>query len=223
MDVRSSALWIYGLGFTAQAFFGMRLIIQWYQSERKGIVVSPLCFWYASLAGSSLFMLYGLLRFDPVIVFAQVVSHFIYIRNLQLKRVWSTMPRSVRLMICLVPLLILALLAGSSARIHSSFAGTLNWIVVTGAVGQFFLSFRFVVQLYYAEQQKMSLFPHEFWVISIVAGLFIIVYAWFRSDPVLLIVQSGSLLVYLRNLFLLRQPRTRLCEDADCNQGLTPD
>ncbi|MCE2893148.1 MAG: lipid-A-disaccharide synthase N-terminal domain-containing protein [Flammeovirgaceae bacterium] len=58
---------IYALGFFAQGLFGARSIVQWYLSEREGRVVSPTLFWIFSLSGSSLFLLYGLIRQDVVI------------------------------------------------------------------------------------------------------------------------------------------------------------
>ncbi len=83
----SGALSIYLLGFFAQSLFGARTVVQWVQSERVGRVVSPTWFWIFSLCGSSLFLVYGLLRHDVVILFGQTISFYIYIRNLQLKQV----------------------------------------------------------------------------------------------------------------------------------------
>ncbi|MEJ1237302.1 lipid-A-disaccharide synthase N-terminal domain-containing protein [Chryseolinea sp. T2] len=206
MNASASAIWVYGIGFVAQALFGLRIVIQWWQTERKGAVVSPIYFWYASLAGSTLFMIYGLLRHDPIIVVAQVLSYFIYIRNLQLKHVWMTVPVSLRAVIWCLPVGIGGLLLHSSAagEVDAAFSGTSDWVVLAGGSGQFFLSFRFVVQLYYSEKRKVSLLPREFWIISLAGSLLVIIYAWFRSDVVLLLVQFASMFVYARNIVRLR-------------------
>src|SRR5215472_7125056 len=126
MNASTSAIWIYGLGFAAQALFGLRIVLQWWQTERKGTVVSPSNFWYASLAGSALFMIYGLLRRDPIIVAAQSLSYFIYIRNLQLKGVWASVPSSLRALIWSLPFVIGIFLVRMTVmrQVNAGFAGT---------------------------------------------------------------------------------------------------
>ena len=66
--------WIYGLGFFAQSMFGVRLIVQLFHSERKGKIVSPTIFWQISLFASFLFLIYGVLRDDIIIILGQTVS-----------------------------------------------------------------------------------------------------------------------------------------------------
>lgn len=47
-------MWVYAIGFLAQAFFSARILIQWILSERAKRVVSPTAYWVCSLAGSYL-------------------------------------------------------------------------------------------------------------------------------------------------------------------------
>lgn len=72
------------LGFIAQACFTMRFVVQWLASERAGRSVVPIAFWFFSLAGGSLLLVYAIQRQDPVFIVGQGMGLFIYIRNLWL-------------------------------------------------------------------------------------------------------------------------------------------
>lgn len=72
------------LGFTAQALFASRFIVQWISSERRKRSHIPIQFWYLSLTGGILMVTYGLLRRDPVIILGQAPALVVYARNLVL-------------------------------------------------------------------------------------------------------------------------------------------
>ena len=74
----------YILGFLGQGMFFMRFLWQWLVSEKKGKSIIPIQFWYFSLAGSSLILIYALYRKDPVFILGQSLGMFIYSRNLYL-------------------------------------------------------------------------------------------------------------------------------------------
>lgn len=76
--------WWLVLGFGAQALFTARFLVQWVASERAGRSVIPLLFWYLSLSGSSLLLLYAIHRMDPVFILGQGAGVAIYLRNLHL-------------------------------------------------------------------------------------------------------------------------------------------
>ena len=69
-------------GFTGQAMFTMRFIIQWIASERKKESVIPVAFWYFSLGGGLILLFYAIHRMDPVFILAYLPGNFIYFRNL---------------------------------------------------------------------------------------------------------------------------------------------
>ena len=71
-------------GVIAQLLFGLRFVVQWIASERAGRSVLPLTFWFFSMGGGVLTLIYGLARRDGVIIIGQALSIFIYIRNLML-------------------------------------------------------------------------------------------------------------------------------------------
>jgi lipid-A-disaccharide synthase-like uncharacterized protein len=72
------------LGFVAQAMFTMRFVVQWLASEREKRSVVPIAFWFFSLGGGTLLLVYAIQRQDPVFIAGQAMGLFIYVRNLWL-------------------------------------------------------------------------------------------------------------------------------------------
>ena len=73
--------WI-SVGFLGQALFGVRFLIQWLSSEKEGHSVIPVAFWYFSLIGGGISLVYALhLRAWPLIM-GQSAPLLIYARNL---------------------------------------------------------------------------------------------------------------------------------------------
>ena len=76
-------LWLV-FGLAAQLVFGSRFVLQWIASERAGRSVMPLSFWFLSIAGGLMTLVYGFVRREPVIIFGQGLSTLIYLRNVVL-------------------------------------------------------------------------------------------------------------------------------------------
>ena len=72
------------VGFTGQALFSMRFLVQWIKSEREKRSTIPLAFWYFSVAGGVSLLIYAIHRKDPVFTVGQASGLFIYARNLYL-------------------------------------------------------------------------------------------------------------------------------------------
>jgi lipid-A-disaccharide synthase-like uncharacterized protein len=196
---------IYALGFFAQSLFGSRLIVQWIQSEKKGKVVSPTVFWVLSLMASFLFLIYGVLRNDPVILIGQTLSYYIYIRNLQLKGFWKKIPLLFQILIFPLPVLLLTwivLFAPQSFEAIVNKSDFSDIMIVIGTIGQLLLNLRYLYQWYYSEKAKESLLPLGFWVISLAASILVVAYASTRLDPVLLVSQGFGMMAYSRNIYL---------------------
>jgi lipid-A-disaccharide synthase-like uncharacterized protein len=70
------------LGFAAQALFSMRFLVQWIASERARQSVMPVAFWFFSIGGGVLMLIYALYRRDPVFIAGQALGLVVYIRNL---------------------------------------------------------------------------------------------------------------------------------------------
>jgi lipid-A-disaccharide synthase-like uncharacterized protein len=71
-------------GVIAQFVFAARFLVQWIASERAERSVIPVGFWFLSIGGGLMTLVYGLARRDLVIILGQSFSVFIYIRNLML-------------------------------------------------------------------------------------------------------------------------------------------
>jgi lipid-A-disaccharide synthase-like uncharacterized protein len=74
--------WWLLLGFVAQAMFTARFLVQWIASERAGRSVIPVGFWYFSVVGGLLLLIYALDRRDAVFIAGQAFGLFVYLRNL---------------------------------------------------------------------------------------------------------------------------------------------
>jgi lipid-A-disaccharide synthase-like uncharacterized protein len=76
-------VWIL-VGFLGQALFMMRFVVQWIASERAKKSVMPIAFWFFSIGGGLVLLVYSLQRQDPVFIAGQGLGLFIYVRNLML-------------------------------------------------------------------------------------------------------------------------------------------
>lgn len=75
-------LLLFGCG--GQLLFTLRFVYQWMYSRDRRESVLPPGFWRMSVAGSSLILLYGVIRPDVVLVIGQSFGLAAYIRNLML-------------------------------------------------------------------------------------------------------------------------------------------
>ncbi len=71
-------------GLAAQLAFAARFLVQWIASERAGKSVVPMAFWFFSIGGGLMTLIYGLVKREPVIIFGQLLSNIIYVRNVML-------------------------------------------------------------------------------------------------------------------------------------------
>ena len=71
-------------GFVAQAVFMSRMALQWLASERAKRSVVPVAFWWLSLIGAEMLMVYFVWRREPVGLIGQSFGWVIYMRNLWL-------------------------------------------------------------------------------------------------------------------------------------------
>lgn len=72
------------LGFIAQLCFTARFVVQWVASEKAKRSVVPISFWFFSLFGGGLLLVYAIHREDPVFIAGQSLGFLIYSRNLWL-------------------------------------------------------------------------------------------------------------------------------------------
>ena len=72
------------IGIFGQLCFSMRFIIQWIYSEKAKKSVIPVAFWYFSLLGGIILLIYAIYHRDPVFIMGQAPGVFIYSRNIYL-------------------------------------------------------------------------------------------------------------------------------------------
>lgn len=72
------------LGFCGQGLFFCRFLVQWIASERQHRSVVPVSFWYFSIGGGGLLLIYAIQKMDPVFILGQGGGLIIYLRNLYL-------------------------------------------------------------------------------------------------------------------------------------------
>ncbi len=81
--------WELGLvifGMSAQVTFVLRWAVQWRASERQGQSHMPISFWWLSLIGATMLLVYFGLRGEPVGVLGQSLGWVVYSRNLYMIR-----------------------------------------------------------------------------------------------------------------------------------------
>jgi lipid-A-disaccharide synthase-like uncharacterized protein len=191
------------LGFLSQGLFGLRLLIQLWHTENQKSNEAPILYWYVSIWAALLFLLYGILRQDIVIILGQLITYYIYIRNVHRHGKWFKIPSGWKVFFLAVPIILLIYFYQTSEKIVIK---NLNDpIIIIGFIGQFFMNARFVLQWIYAERIRNSAFPLYFWYVSIFGSLLLLVYGFWHPqygmDPVIILAQALGLLVYARGVY----------------------
>jgi len=214
------------LGLVPPIFFGLRFLIQWYQSERAGQSVVPIAFWRLSLVGNCLMMLHLFIQMQFPLALLQVVNAVISWRNLNLMGVAGpvvTTKRTLKILIGLVTVLTAVFI------LHAWFLGqelewfrtpikpwdqfaapeaTFSWHLL-GVVGGILFASRFWVQWWEAERHQNSSLGPSFWWLSLVGNLLSLTY-FVRLDDLVNILNTGfGFLPAIRNLLFLRRVQTR--------------
>jgi lipid-A-disaccharide synthase-like uncharacterized protein len=73
-------------GLLGNAAFASRFLVQWIASERAGDSVVPKAFWYLSILGSLILLVYALHMKNIVFTLAYLPNCVVYVRNLVLIR-----------------------------------------------------------------------------------------------------------------------------------------
>ncbi|MBP1665199.1 MAG: lauroyl acyltransferase [Bacteroidetes bacterium] len=199
---------VYTIGFVAQLLFSSRILLQWIISEKNKKVLTPNLFWKISLIASVLLFIYGYLRDDFPIMLGQVITYYIYIRNIQLEHEWDSIPGWLRIFLYFFPVAIL--IYGYNNNIMDK-ANLFNkehisiLLMILGVVAQVLFTLRFVYQWIYSERKKESMLPMGFWIMSFAGSSLIFIYAIFRRDPVLFLAHLSGLIAYSRNIYILKR------------------
>ena len=199
--------YVFAIGALAQLLFSGRTLLQWIISEKNKKVLTPSLFWKLSLIASFLLFIYGYLRNDFAIMLGQVLTYFIYVRNMQLQGEWKKMHQFIRIFILIFPLIIIAFGYNNKKQDVDNLLNNEaipDWLLILGVVAQIIFTLRFVYQWIYSEKQKQSSLPFGFWMLSLLGSSLIFTYAIFRIDPILIAGHVFGIVTYVRNIMLLR-------------------
>ena len=76
-------LWVF-FGILGQLMFGGRMLVQWIASEKKKESHIPIAYWYLSIGGAAILLIYAIHLKDPVFILGQSFGFIVYLRNLML-------------------------------------------------------------------------------------------------------------------------------------------
>lgn len=95
-----------------------------------------------------------------------------------------------------------------------------EWLWVSiGFIGQALFSARFIIQWLASERARRSIIPVAFWFFSLVGGATLLAYAIYRRDPVFIAGQGAGLVIYIRNLMLIRREKRHTASPEDVSNS----
>ena len=203
-----SPFWVYLIGFAGMVVYGLRIIIQWYLSEKAHQVQSPGSYWVLSSVGAVIIYIYGWLRKDFSILFGESVGYYIYMWNISILGLYKKVPKVVVFLQALFPVAILALIIKDLPTFKQTFLNQSEMplgLLLYGMLGQFVYEIRSVYQLIYSYRLQKSVLPLGHWILAVIGSLMIISYGIIRHDWVLAIGQF-SIFFSIRNLILSLAP-----------------
>lgn len=204
---------VVSVGIVGQVIFFSRFIVQWLNSEKEGKSVMPVSFWYLSLGGSFILLVYAVAVKDPVFIAGQSAGFIIYLRNLY----FIALERGVKKSVFTYSAVSFVIIYIAAACVLAWFAPPLRqeresahliMLFLLGMSGQFFFFLRFFVQWLYTEKLRRSVIPVAFWYFSLAGSVLLLVYSVLVDDIVFTAGQTAGILIYLRNLYFIHKERS---------------
>ena len=85
-------------------------------------------------------------------------------------------------------------------------ATEMTWLAI-GFLAQLMFSMRFIVQWIVSERAGKSVIPFAFWFFSMGGGLMTLAYGFVKREPVIIMGQGLSTIIYVRNIMLIMKER----------------
>jgi lipid-A-disaccharide synthase-like uncharacterized protein len=200
-------------GLLGNLLFTIRVLIQWISSERAKKSVAPPAFWWFSLAGAVVMIIYSVERIFDVkfqnsptplpLLIGLIISLVPYIRNLML---CYRVSLKWHILSYLLAALILFFCVGLLFKMDVPQVRT-RWIMV-GTIGSFIWYTRFLWQWIYAEKWKKSEFPISFWYLSLIGLVLNLIYSLVMQDLVFILSFVFNLVPIGRNIVLMQNARS---------------
>ena len=102
-----------------------------------------------------------------------------------------------------------------SAVFYDAFVAKFDFWLIFGIVAQLLFAARFLVQWITSERAGKSVIPFAFWFFSMGGGLMTLAYGIVKREPVIILGQGLSTIIYVRNIMLiLKERRQSQAENA---------
>ena len=154
-------------GMIGNILFTVRMLIQWLSSEKNKKSVVPVSFWWISLAGTIVFIIYAYLRHELPFILGYAVTMIPYVRNLAIHYRPNRPPRSMGAILMIAVAIGCVLLWATWAKQGK---GNFDFWFYIGLIGNFVFMTRFIVAWVESEKQRQSVLPLSFWVSSSTAS-----------------------------------------------------
>lgn len=199
-------------GFLGNLLFTTRVLIQWISSEKAGKSVAPPTFWWFSLAGAIVMIVYSVERIFDVkfqenptplpLLIGFIVTIVPYVRNLML---CYEISKKWHILSYVFAALIFSFCAVILLQMDIPLVRT-KWIVV-GTIGSIIWYTRFLWQWVYAEKGRKSEFPISFWYLSLIGLVLNLIYSIVMQDLVFILSFIFNLIPIGRNIMLMKKNR----------------
>ena len=90
---------------------------------------------------------------------------------------------------------------------YEAFIAKFDFWLVFGITAQLLFAARFLVQWISSERAGKSVIPFAFWFFSMGGGLMTLTYGIVKREPVIILGQGLSTIIYLRNIMLILKER----------------
>ena len=94
-----------------------------------------------------------------------------------------------------------------SAVFYDAFVAKFDFWLIFGIVAQLLFAARFLVQWISSERAGKSVIPFAFWFFSMGGGLMTLAYGIVKREPVIILGQGLSTIIYVRNIMLILKER----------------
>jgi lipid-A-disaccharide synthase-like uncharacterized protein len=96
-----------------------------------------------------------------------------------------------------------------SAVFYDAFVAKFDFWLVFGVGAQLLFAARFLVQWISSERAGKSVIPFAFWLFSMGGGLMTLAYGIVKREPVIILGQALSTIIYIRNIMLILKERRK--------------
>lgn len=102
------------------------------------------------------------------------------------------------------------ILANFLTNLRENIGGQITFWTIFGLIANLCFASRFVVQWYVSEKLKKSVIPVQFWYLSIVGSVMMLIYAIHIGKIPLILGFLFPTVIYIRNLMLIAQGKKSL-------------